>query len=88
MGAETAFNYESQLWRLEVYRDRRGRTICKGTVRFARRRTGRNVGEVTPEFAEALSRRPGKGRVAKSRAEAERNSPLAGSLARRLRRIR
>src|SRR6516225_9468005 len=54
LDAGAAFNYEAQLFRLETYKDKYGRTICKRTVRFARRRTGRNVGEVTPELAEAL----------------------------------
>ena len=86
LDASAAFNYEAQLFRLETYKDKYGRTICKRTVRFARRRTGRNVGEVTPELAEALSRRPGKGRTAEARAEVERNRLLAESLAERLRR--
>jgi hypothetical protein len=67
----TDFNYESQLLRLETYRDKNGRTICKRVVRFVRNRTGRNIGEITPELAAALSRRPGKGRTAEARAEAE-----------------
>jgi hypothetical protein len=62
--------------------------LCKRTVRFVRRRTGRNIGEVTPELAEALSRRPGKGRTTEARAEAERNRLLAESLAKRLRRTK
>lgn len=82
---DAAFNYEAQLLRLETYKDRYGRTICKRVVRFVRHRTGRNIGEVTPELAEALSRRPGKGRTAEARAEAERNRLLAESLAKRLR---
>jgi hypothetical protein len=82
---DAAFNYEAQLLRLETYKDRYGRTICKRVVRFVRHRTGRNIGEVTPELAESLSRRPGKGRTAEARAEAERNRLLAESLAKRLR---
>jgi hypothetical protein len=82
---DAAFNYEAQLLRLETYKDRYGRTICKRVVRFVRHRTGRNIGEITPELAEALSRRPGKGRTAEARAEAERNRLLAESLAKRLR---
>jgi len=82
---DAAFNYEAQLLRLETYKDRYGRTICKRTVRFVRRRTGRNIGEVTPELAEALKQRPGKGRTTEARAEAERNRLLAESLAKRLR---
>jgi hypothetical protein len=85
LDAGAAFNYEAQLFRLETYRDKYGRTICKRVVRFVRNRAGRNVGEVTPELAEALSRRPGKGRTAEARAEAERNRLLAESLAKRLR---
>jgi hypothetical protein len=88
LDAGAAFNYEATLFRLETYKDKYGRTICKRTVRFVRRRTGRNVGEVTPELAEALSRRPGKGRTSEARAEAERNRLLAESLAKRLRRAK
>src|SRR5215475_9826339 len=84
LDAGEAFNYEAQLFRLETYKDKYGRTICKRVVRFVRTRTGRNIGEVTPELAEALMRRPGKGRTAEARAEAERNRLLAESLAKRL----
>jgi len=82
--AGAAFNYEATLFRLETYKDKYGRTICKRVVRFVRTRTGRNIGEVTPELAEALMRRPGKGRTAEASAEAERNRLLAESLAKRL----
>jgi hypothetical protein len=85
---DTAFDYEAQLWRLETYEDRYGRTICKWVVRFARTRATRSAGEVTPELAAALSRRPGKGRTAEARAEAERSRLLAESLAKQLRRAK
>jgi hypothetical protein len=88
LDAGAAFNYESQLLRLETYKDKHGRTICKRVVRFVRNRTGRNIGEITPELAAALSRRPGKGRTTEARAEAERNRLLAESLAKRLRRAK
>ena len=88
LDAGAAFNYEAQLFRLETYKDKYGRTICKRVVRFLRNRTGRNIGEVTPELSAALSRRPGKGRTTEARAEAERNRLLAESLAKRLRRAK
>ena len=86
LSTDAAFNYESQLFRLETYKDKYGRTICKRVVRFVRTRTGRNIGPITAELAEALSRRPGKGRTTEARAEADRNRLLAESLAERLRR--
>lgn len=86
---DAAFNYETQLWRLETYKDKKNeRTIVKRVVRFVQKRTGYNVGEITPELAEALSRRPGKGRTKQARAEAERSRLLAESLAKRLRRTK
>jgi hypothetical protein len=88
LDASAAFNYEAKLFRLETYKDKYGRTICKRVVRFVRNRTGRNIGEITPELAAALSRRSGKGRTTEARAEAERNRLLAESLAKRLRRAK
>jgi hypothetical protein len=86
---DAAFNYESQLFRLETYKDKKNeRSIVKRVVRFVRKRTGYNIGEVTEELAEKLSRRPGKGRTAKARTEAERNRFLAECLAKRLRRTK
>ena len=85
---DSAFNYESQLFRLETYKDKHGKQIAKRVVRFVKRRTGENIGQVTEETAEKLKRRPGKGRTAKSRLESERNRLLAESLAKRLRRAK
>jgi len=85
---DDAFNYETQLLRLETYEDKNGRNVCKQVVRFVKQRTGRNIGEITPELAEALKRRPGKGRTKEARAEAERNRLSAELMAKRLRRTK
>ena len=86
VSAETAFAYDSQLFRLEASTVN-GKPIVKRAVRFVngRKRATNSLGPITEELQEKLRQRPGKGRTASARAEADRSRLLAQSLAKRLR---
>ncbi len=76
-----------RLWNLETYKDRHGKHRLRQTLRFIYPPIREELGKVTQAYAEALDSRPGKGRSASSRREAEQLGPVVDEIAKSAREL-
>jgi hypothetical protein len=71
INADAALAPERRLWNLETYGDRHGKRRLRRSLRFVKKPCRIELGQVTPEFESELRSRPGRGRWAASRTDAE-----------------